>query len=81
MAARALYGKQRQALPQLRRLRKTARKPHKTPKFTIKERPFTQIPRFRAKSIDYGEKTSKKNGLPKAYGTLPKAQPPCRAPS
>lgn len=39
MAARALYGKQRQALPQHRRLfriRKTARKPQKNTRISVK---------------------------------------------
>lgn len=43
MAARAQYGKQRQALPQHRRLvrlEKPAQKPLKTPKFPLKHRSY-----------------------------------------
>lgn len=52
MAARAQYGKQRQALPQHRRqlrLQKSARKTHKTRIFPLKQRPEDHSQQFNVK--------------------------------
>ncbi len=84
MAARAQYGKQRQAVPSTDGSFDT-KNPHKNHTKHLNSRKNTDRTLisldFRSKSSGFGRKTSKRNGLKKAHGTLPKAQPPSRAPS
>lgn len=84
MAARAQYGKQRQALRQHRRLlqlKYSAQKTDETHLIQLKNDRIIIAICFTKQSSSIDRKTSKRNGLTKVYGTLPKAQPPSRAPS
>lgn len=84
MAARAQYGKQRQALPSTDGSfgSKNRRKNHtKRPNSRQNADRTVEAVKFHSDRSDFGRKTGERNGLTKAHGTLPKAQPPSRAPS
>lgn len=84
MAAGALYGKQRRAQPSTddsHRLENQHKNGTKYPNLHKNSDRTIKRVSWENKSCSTGQKTDKQKRLTKAHSSLPKAQPPSRAPS